>query len=126
MGEKIKSTGIEKVFTIQKIMQIIAVLMIVPFGFARLKYLDNLPDLMITAYFELFAAMFIMVEFNIINARIKFSFLNSSLGKGLFHMFLFLFCYGNGRNGAIWIDVFLSVFFFIFSILFLVMYCIFK
>ena len=107
-------------------MQILAVVLIVPFGFARLKYFDNLPDFMVTAYFELFATMFIMVEFNLGNGRLKFYFLNSSLGKGLFHMFLFLFCYGNGRNGAIWIDVFLSVFFLIFSILFLVMHCIFK
>ena len=126
MSEKIKSTGIEKVFTIQKIMQIIAVVMMVPFGFARLTYLDNAPDLIVSLYFELFAVMFIFVEFNIINSRIKFFFLNSSLGKGLFHMFLFVFCYGNGRDGAIWVDVFLSVFFFIVSILFLLMHCIFR
>ena len=98
----------------------------VPFGFARLNYMDNLPDLLISGYFILFAIMFIVVEFNLFNGRLRFYFLNSSLGKGLFHIFLFLFCYANGRNGAIWVDVFSSIFFFIFSVLFLVMHCFFK
>mmetsp|Transcript_44806 Transcript_44806/g.59510 ORF Transcript_44806/g.59510 Transcript_44806/m.59510 type:complete len:127 (+) Transcript_44806:167-547(+) len=126
MGEKIKSATIETVFLVQKVMQIIAAVFIVPFAFARLSYMENLPDLLITAYFEMFAAMFIMVEFNLWSGRLKFYFLNSSLGKGLFHVFLFLFCYSNGRNGAIWIDVFLSIIFFFFSVIFLLMHCIFK
>ena len=107
-------------------MQIIVVVFMVPFGFARLNYMENLPDLMITAYFELFAAMFIIVEFNLFNGRLKFYFLNSSLGKGFFHIFLFVFCYANGRNGGIWVDVFLSIVFFIFSVLFLIMHCFFR
>ena len=91
-----------------------------------MKYIDNVPDLMVSIYFELFAAMFLMVEFNIAGGRTKFYFLNSALGKGLFYFFLFFFCYANARNGAIWIDVFLSVIFFIFAVLMILIFCIFR
>ena len=88
--------------------------------------MDNVPDLMVSIYFELFAVMFIMVEFNIAGGRTKFYFFNSSLGKGIFYAFLFLFCYANARNGAIWIDVFLSVIFFILSVLMILIFVIFR
>ena len=122
----IKNARIETVFLVQKIIQLASVVLMVPLGLTRLKYLDNVPDLMVTIYLQLFSAMFVMVEFNVAGGRTKFYFLNSSLGKGIFYAFLFLFCYANARNGAIWIDVFLSVIFFILSILMILMFVIFR
>ena len=123
---KIKSAKIETVFLVQKILQLVAVVLLVPFGFARLKYLDNFCDLMVSVYMELFAVVFVLVEFNLLGGRTKFYFLNSSLGKGLFYVFLFLFCFANNRNGAIWVDVFLAVVFFILAVLMLFMHAIFR
>ena len=85
----------------------------------------TVPGFMISGFFALFAVMFIFVELNIKKSRIWFYFLNTSLGKGLFHCFLFVLCYSSSVT-PIWIEILLSVIFAVTAFVLFVVYCFFK
>ena len=81
---------------------------------------------MISFYFVIFAIIFIAVECNLKKSRLWFFFLNSSLGKALFYIFLFLLCFGSGSDDPSWVDVLLAVIFCFISFILFVIHCIFK
>ena len=81
---------------------------------------------MISFYFVIFAIIFIAVECNLKKSRLWFFFLNSSLGKALFYIFLFLLCFGSGSDDPSWVDVLLAVIFSFISFILFVIHCIFK
>ena len=86
---------------------------------------NSVTSFMVSVYWALFGLMFICVEFNIKKSRILFHFLNSSLGKGFTHIFMFLLCFGSG-NAHNWVDVLLAVLFSFTSTIFFIMHCCFK
>ena len=84
---------------------------------------DTITGMVISIYSIIFAIIFILVEFNVKKSRMWFYFLNGSLGKGIFHLFLFFLCYGHGDNSdPTWVDILLSVIYMITAILFIVLY----
>ena len=97
------------------------------FSIVRIAFIDagTFAGFMISVYWVLFGIMFIMVEFNLKKSRMWFYFLNGSLGKGLFHVFLFLTCFGSGGE-QVWVDVFLAIIFAFTAPIFFLMTCFFK
>ena len=126
-AKAIKSMTIETVFKIQKIIQLTLAPLMVILAILKLVFMVSVtvPGFMISAFFALFAVMFIFVELNIKKSRTWFSFLNNSLGKGLFHFFLFFLCYSSAVT-PVWVEILMSVVFAITAIVFFIMYCFFK
>ena len=126
--EAVKSTRIETVFFVQKLIQLMLAFIMLVFSVIRIGFMEDFETVtgfMISFYLVLFAIMFICVECNLKKSRLWFYFLNSSLGKGLFHMFCFLLCFGSASDPS-WVDVLLGVIFFLTSLIMFVMYCFFK
>ena len=99
------------------------------FSFVRIAFMEDdnstFTGFMISFYLILFAIVFILVECNIKKSRMWFFFLNGTLGKALFYLFLFVLCYGNGGDTS-WVEVLLSVIFIITAVIFFAMHCFFK
>ena len=125
--DTLKNTKIEKVFLFHKIIQIIMAVHLILLSVVRILFMEasHVTSFMVSVYWCLFGLMFIFVEFDIKKSRLWFYFLNTALGKGLFHIFCFLMCFGSGdaRN---WVDVYLAVVFSFTSTIFLIMHCFFK
>ena len=98
------------------------------FSVIRIGFMEDFETVtgfMISFYLVLFAIMFICVECNLKKSRLWFYFLNSALGKGLFHLFCFLLCFGSAADPS-WVDVLLGVIFFLTSLVMFIMFCFFK
>ena len=98
------------------------------FSVIRIGFMEDFETVtgfMISFYLVLFAIMFICVECNLKKSRLWFYFLNSSLGKGLFHMFCFLLCFGSAGEPS-WVDVLLGIIFFLTSVVMFIIFCFFK
>ena len=88
---------------------------------------ETFAGFMISFYFVMFAMIIISVECNLKKSRAWFYFLNGSLGKALFYLFLFALTFGSGHaDASTWADVLLAVMFFIASVLMFVIHCFFK
>ena len=122
--EKIKNTKIDRVFFIQKLIQLALAFTMLVFSVLRIAVLETFESItgfMISFYLVLFAIMFICVECNLKKSRLWFYFLNSSLGKGLFHIFCFVLCFGSGEDAS-WVDITLGVVFCVTALLMFTMY----
>ena len=86
---------------------------------------ETVTSFMISVFWVIFALIFIFVELNVRKSRMWFYFLNSSLGKGLFHVFLFMLCFGSGASPN-WVDILLAVIFSITAPVLFIMHCFFK
>ena len=97
-------------FLVQKIIQLAIAALLLIFAIVRIAFIESetFTGFMISVYWVIFGVIFILVELNVKKSRMWFNFLNSSLGKGLFHVFLFLSCFGSGAS-PIWVDVLLAV-----------------
>ena len=125
--ETMKNTGISKVYTVHKIIQCIMAAFLIILSVVRILFMDHnsITSFMVSVYWALFGLMFICVEFDIKKSRLWFYFLNSSLGKGLTHIFMFLLCFGSG-DAHNWVDVLLAILFSFTATAFLIMHCFFK
>ena len=115
-------------FLVSKIIQLTLALLMLIFSVIRIGFMedfDTITGFMISFYLIMFAIIFICVETNCKKSRMWFYFLNGTLGKALFHLFLFFLCNGNGAEPT-WVDILLSVIFFITSVVFFVMHCLFR
>ena len=136
---KLKSTPIEKIYTIKKILQIIGAVVLFMTAIFRIaiiiasatgaeetevkEYKPNpFAAFSLSLYLIVFGAVLILVEFSLLRARVWFYLLNFSWGKSLFSLFVGLFLIGAPRSVA-WFDILMACVFLILSIIFFVLHC---
>ena len=140
---KLKSTPIEKIYTIKKILQIIGAVVLFMTAIFRIAIIiasaagaeetseetevkeykpHPFAAFTLSLYLIVFGAVLILVEFSLLRARVWFYLLNFSWGKSLFSLFVGLFLIGAPRSVA-WFDILMACVFLILSIIFLILHC---
>ena len=126
--ETVKNTSIETVFFLTKMIQLTLAMLMVVFSVIKIGLIEqseSLTGFMINFYFLFFGLIFMLVECNFRKCRMWFYILNSSLGKALFHTFLFVLCFGSGHD-AHFLDILLGVILILTASFMMVLHCFFR
>ena len=76
-------------------------------------------------YLFVFSIAIFLIECNCIRARVWFYFMNYSLGKSIFYLFMTLLCFGSGATVSVF-DIIVGAIFALMCMMFLTFHFIFK
>ena len=128
MTAALKGTKIEKIYCFSRCVQIFMASLIMTQSIIRMVLASNFhtfTGFMITFYLFVFSIAIFLIECNCIRARVWFYFMNYSLGKSIFYLFMTLLCFGSGATVSVF-DIIVGAIFALMCMMFLTFHFIFK
>ena len=80
---------------------------------------------MLTIYLLFFAALFILVELNLLKFRTWFYFMNFGWGRGIFHFFIGVVLVGSGKKISV-ADILIGIWFLLMGLIFCLLSCVYR